>query len=259
MKTRAEIMKERAEKAKQGGAEAPSKPAPRKVFDCKPCGATCVVDECTKRSNGHIECKECGAPHHPDDVRDAGDVPPLEPSKKPAEKPSKTTADLAKETEAKEQKREEDKAARLPTPPDKFCGQCGKILTWAPGIATSFFSCGHNKDEHGIVDDPKHSTNALVAAMAKQEPEFRTGPAPEITIPMVRLNVQWGKARCPVDRFNSFEVGGFSISLDVPVTENLEATGKRLLSDLEKIAEESFKRQRAWYEKKLKDLGVGDE
>lgn len=271
MKSRADAMKERAAKAGKPSAEertqplpnttAPAGKTPKKVFDCKPCGETCVVEECTIRSNGHIECKECGAPHHPDDVRDAGDVPPLEP-KKPA---AKTTSELAKETEAKEEKREAEKAARLPTPPTMFCKACTKPLTWAPGVATYFYSCGHNKDEHGMTPDEtaaKASRSvflaAAAAAMTSAPIEVRR-PEPESTVPMVRLNVQWGKARCPVDRFNAFEVGAFSISVDIPVTEDRVAIGKQLLSDLEQLAEESFNRQKAWYEKKLGILGVGDD
>jgi hypothetical protein len=261
MKTRAELMRERAEKAKAAGAvEAPKAPGPKMVFDCKPCGATCVAAECTVRSNGHLECLECGAPHRPDDLRPAGQVPPLEPSKKPTH--AQTTAELAKREEQKQEQREADKAARNPTPPDKFCGACGQKLTWAAGVATYFFGCGHNKADHGIVDAPPAAAHVEsiqrggAIGLGEQGPIHPASAAPEFTAPLVKLNVQWGKSRMPIDRFNAFEVGGFSITVDLHPHEDRVATAQRLLSDLEKIAEEAFRRQHEWYIKKLSKLGV---
>jgi hypothetical protein len=254
MKTRAELMRERAEKAKAAGAA--EAPGPKMVFDCKPCGATCVAAECTVRSNGHLECLECGAPHRADDLRPAGQVPPAEPSaKKPA--PPKTTAELAKVQETKQAELDAARAARNPTPPDKFCGACGQKLTWAPGVATYFFGCGHNKADHGIVDVPPAAARVESIQRGIPEGELRSAStAPEFTAPLVKLNVQWGKSRMPIDRFNAFEIGGFSITVDLHPHEDRVATAQRLLSDLEQIAEEAFRRQHEWYTKKLKKLGV---
>lgn len=75
-----------------------------------------------------------------------------------------------------------------------------------------------------------------------------------------RLSIPWGKARFPYvypdgtrDKFNAIEVGGHILTIELAPGANAVDVAREMISDLEKIADVLYERQRAWYDKKLSD------
>lgn len=80
-----------------------------------------------------------------------------------------------------------------------------------------------------------------------------TSPAPKITIEGNRLSVEWGKSTFPVGMMMNFTVGGFFASVEHEPGERLKAF-RQILGDFEKMANEAFAKQSAWYQEKLGSL-----
>jgi len=81
-------------------------------------------------------------------------------------------------------------------------------------------------------------------------PLVRTGPGVP-TLVGNRLSIPWGEARMPIDQWNNFKCGGHIITVEVPEGADRMVVAEKIIDDLEQIAERLFRRQKAWYEKKL--------
>jgi len=228
------------------------------IARCKSCGEKSPAEKCATRTDGFAECSVCGgiceleAPKAEDVVAAAkDDGKAVSPEMK---------ALLEKQAEKK---------AKAEAPPDglkpKFCAECGAELTWAKGLSTFVYPCGHTK-EHGIVNDANlankpgtapagHQTRAA-HALANPPSPGPGGVVVESSPRGIRLFIPWGEARMPIDRFNNFKCGGHSMTVDVPDGADPVAVAKDTLRKLEKIADLMFERQKEWYEKKLGILGV---
>lgn len=280
MKSRSEVLKSKKqspEASKVSAAERtvplPTSLPPDAIVDCKACGTKSKAGDCSVRADGFAECPSCAAP-----------VTLEAPSKaEPGPGVSKLLEEK-KTKEEKKQKAEDDK----PRPPPTYCGDCGTELAWVAGganagMSTFFFSCGHTKDQHGMIDDPRkakrpgtapapHGTRTD-AEVARRDDEDRkagverpraaaaaSGPAFTAT-PLAgggtRLSIPWGEARMPVDNFNNFKCGGHIITVEVPPGGDVLAAAKKSIDELERIADLMFDRQKKWYEKKLGIL-LGD-
>ena len=250
MKTRSEVLREKKQKRAKPSAEERTLPlsdfSPGTVVTCGECGEDWVASACTRRSDGRLECGGCGAPV---------DVSVAETA--PEEAPAATDAPV-------------------------YCGECGAEWTIANGVR--FTTCKHPKSE--TVLDPRQAKNfkpppgighrsvieaerrdaedAAAAARkgAKDAPASPPAPtAPPATAGAstgavgpktgTRLSIVWGEARFPLDQFNGFKVGGHILSVDVAEGEEVAVVAHRVVADLERIADELFERERAWYEKKL--------
>jgi hypothetical protein len=238
MRSRSDVMK-----AKKTGEAEPKD----KTLTCPACTAQVESTAATPRNQaGDIECHECGCAI-PDEPLPAKASTPVDA---PPEA-SKTTADLAAEEDAK----------KKPDPAKRYCGRCGTELTWA--ASTYFYACGHVKADAGVVDDPRDAKGEPVPSPHRTRADAETAKrnAEDPRTPTLgsessnRLVIPWGKARLPIDRFNGFEVGGFIASVDLAPGEDRVAAAKKILDDLEEIADLAFQRQHIWYAKKLKLLG----
>lgn len=79
--------------------------------------------------------------------------------------------------------------------------------------------------------------------------------APALGLPVMKLHVSWGSARCPVDRFNAFQSPQLDMTRDLAEGEDPVKAGAEMLVALETIADATFEKQYAWYVKKLNILG----
>lgn len=165
-------------------------------------------------------------------------------------------------------------------PDRKWCGECGTELTIiAKGsMAGVTFPCGHGAAER--IDDPRKAKRVSPAASlqtrtyheidkrntddkvrARTDEKGRdngndiTSPgAPSITIEGDRISVVWGKSQFPLAMMSNFTVGDFFVSKQLEPGADRVKAAREILADIEKIADEAFDRQRAWYEKKLGSL-----
>lgn len=265
-------MKSRSEVLKQKRAAAEGKPpaaertvplpalVPGMVAHCDECVADFPAEKCTTRADGFAECPACGAPTT---------------LKKPAEgSPTRVDGPPA------------PAVAGPKNPEKKYCGTCGS--EWSIVNGQFFINCGHEKAER--IADPRKATKygppaplgvrvgmekeRLDAEDAKRAPgstsaeeAVRTirenlasnplpgsGPGPA-TLSGNRLSIPWGESRMPVDQWNTFKCGGHIITVEVPAGADRVEYAEKIIDDLEAIAERLFKRQKAWYEKKLGILG----
>ena len=262
MKSRSEVLK--SKKSAAASTAAPKQSAEERtvplpagkdgmIASCKACGEKSSAEKCATRNDGFTECPACGGVCEivaPEDAAPAADVSP---------EMKKLLGEQA------------EKKAKAEAPPaglkQKFCGECSAELTWVKHLATFVFGCGHTKEAHGIVDDPRDAKKPgtappghhVRAAHAIAQREAESPRATALSGGGTRLFIPWGKARMPVDRFNSFECGGHSMTIDVPEGADLDEVMEKAFDQLQEVADRLFERQKAWYEKKLGILGVGAE
>jgi len=199
---------------------------------------------CTTRADGTLECVHCGGP-----------------------------VEAAAFTAAPKPDAPLPRAAAVgwvDPPPARsvFCGVCGS--KWPLVNGKVFPNCGHKVSE--ATDDPRHATafappaglntvsereverrNAADAAKAVPTPLANVSGGTGVVVAGAsnRLSIAWGESRFPVDAYNYFKVGSHIVTVDVPEGEDRLAVARAIAADLERIADELFERQRAWYEKKL--------
>jgi hypothetical protein len=145
--------------------------------------------------------------------------------------------------------------------PKWYCGICGS--EWYVVGDSPFVNCGHALADK--VDDPRKAksygppagmqTKSDVEIARRDAADAKVAGLPAgATVSGNRLSIPWGEARCPIDNFNAFKCGGFIASVDLTPGEDRVETAKKILDDLEEIADLAFERQKAWYLKKLSML-----
>lgn len=157
-------------------------------------------------------------------------------------------------------------------PDRKWCGECGTELTiiLKGAMAGVTFPCGHGAAER--IDDPRKAKRVSPAAglqtrthieVDKRNAEDKgrdvsgrnvTPPAPSIVVEGDRISVMWGKSTFPLAMMSNFTVGEFFVSRKIEPGSSVLEEGRKILADIERLADEAFDRQRAWYEKKLGSL-----
>lgn len=224
---------------------------------CPICAAPIALSKVTMRADGTPECPACGAP-----------LP------KELGGPGRTLADVSVSDPAPK--------AKPVMLPKIYCNECG--TEWPRVQGRPFPNCGH---ADGFVDDPGkarhynppagHPRLELVSrscrapsslqshddahvdpgqrAAPDAAPASREVPGGSVVLRREpqRLVAEWGKTNFMIQQYSSMGVGPFSLSADVPDGADAKKVGEALLDDLEKLADEAFERQLAWY---LRKLGV---
>lgn len=256
MKKRSEVaaMKKRSEvvSEKKTSAEERTVPLPGVggVYECEACEAKIPAEKIIHNGD-KLECPECGA---------------------------KIEGALSSDALSTSAGKDEDKFVD-PHPERKWCGECATeltILTSGPMKGINF-PCGHGNAER--VDDPRKAKRVSPAAglqtrtrveVEKRNEEDKTSakkdtgrdtsalnvspPTPMVSVEGDRISVMWGKSTFPLAMMSNFSVGEFFVSKILPPGADRVQAAREILSDIEKIADEAFARQRSWYEKKLGSL-----
>lgn len=140
-----------------------------------------------------------------------------------------------------------EKAPTPPQEPSKAAKGLGK-----PSSAEK--PTGPQVDAAVAIVDQKHLEKALterqVASQVGKKPlEMRIET--DAVTGVRKVFLPWGKARMPMDRFNSFECGGHSITIEVGPEENLTDACVLAIGELKGMADTLFDAQYKWYRAKL--------
>lgn len=269
--TRAEALAAKKKKKKTTREEAPSEAKPKdsaadrtlpipgtegKVH-CGTCNTTSDLKDCSKRPSGELECPTCAAPIKPSDLPKgmAKAIDQGVQTSVTSDPPRKLTND------------ERPPKATQPLP-KMYCNICG--AHWERVDGTPFPNCGH---DDGMVDDPRKAKkwnppaghprpDASILPPLVSPPLHPLSNAPASRSDDVHLRVEWGKAVFNMGDYTSLTVGPASISTNIPaedVVQNpllMKEIGKMLTQQLRDIADDMYREQMAWFEKKLKE-GTG--
>lgn len=234
-------MRSRSEAARsKGETKQVSAVSPDAIVKCAACEEDSIVANCTRRTDGALECPSCGAP-----VVYGAKVRVEEPR----------------------------------DPERKYCGECGsewplvngrphincghvraeriadprKARNYGPpaGLQTRSDKA---RDEHDR-DDAEireiRERQAVMPIVAAPPVEDRQ---PQVVIAGNRVSVQWGKSTFPVAPYANFSVGEFYRSTELAEGDDPVAVARAMLAELRAIADHAFAEQRAWYEEKLETL-----
>lgn len=202
---------------------------------CSACEEEMPLDKLEKRDDGAYECMHCAAP-----IR----IGKTEP-------------------------KSEEKPKGPKNPERKYCGECAS--EWPIVNGGFVINCGHVAAER--VDHPTkakrnkppaglqtRSQDVPLPLFAKSQETSETRPGPlSAQREGNKLFIPWGKARCPIDRFNAFEVGGFGLTVELSPGENVVEKARSMIAELRQIADIAFDEQKKWYLEKLAGLQKEDE
>jgi hypothetical protein len=258
MKTRSQAVSEKkpsaAERTKPMFDEEALAPTSLK---CEACEEVSKVSDLEKRDDGSYECPHCAAP------MEVSEAKPAKAAKKPAPPVEREPGD---DTDIIEQEMEEERKAAKKVEASKketksvetrtgdYCGDCG--AEWPALLGKTQINCGHTKAVR--VDDPRKATRMRdVTASGVTNPP--AGPIskvdhpnqPQVAISGRRISLTWGEATFPVAQYSSMKVGNMIMSREVSEGEDPVDVARRMLADLQKIADVAFDTQFAWYRKKL--------
>lgn len=246
MKSRSEMLKARSsvETKKPTAAERTvamfkDDDAKDENIHCGECDEDNLRSAFSTRDDGLLECPSCAMP--------------VEATKKTKRAPEASLKQDAVVT--KPSKKVETGGPK--NPHLKYCGQCG--AEWPIVDAKFWINCGHMTAER--IEHPSKATKpGPPAGLHGRSENVEMKPngvhkvshhESTVTVSGNRVSVTWGEASFEVSSFNRFRVGSFIASSDILEGETMMSTAKRLLGELEQLADVAFKTQKTWYEKKL--------
>lgn len=234
MKTRSEAMAERkakeaAKEGKKPSAEERTEPLPLKeVFGptyviCGACSESIPVKKLVGVKDDGGSCPECGGAIKNISGRTFTKSAPLGPE---------VDAALLRDSEEREKETERAKKASTTT--------SDRSDEPRPGG-------GSRATVPGEAPKPK------MVNPEKNEDLQAAPPAPRVSHDPVlnTISIEWGKSTFPLAMMSNFTVGGFFFSKKLEPGADVLQEGREILRGLEKLADEAFDRQAAWYEKKL--------
>ena len=251
---------------------------------CEACEVTFDASSGTRRADGSLECPECGAPEGSGSA--SGTKPVPTPTQTPKTRPG---ASSAPETTIPPQPVtvETTKGNRVELP-RAYCEDCG--AEW-PRLADGkpFPNCGHaNGFTHDPKKAKKYAPPAGHAQLTPKQldeasarapkenfsktqvqlnPKVDTSrpptnpptivnnmsASPDVRVQGNRIHVSWGKASFPVipGQFGSFNTPDLDVWLELAPGANMVDVALGILPELQRVADEAFKRQLRWYLEKL--------
>ena len=259
MKKRSEIVKKRSEIVRDAS------PATGTVV-CYACEGT--IDRSritTKRDDGTWECPECGCAIVADDSKKvdmserADALAPLNPERKwcgtcGSEWPIVNGQFMINCGHMHAARVDDPRKATSFNPPGGLQTR-PKMEAAQRDAAERAAARAENVD---VNDGPPAASSDEVATKKKNTGRDTSGftattQAPKISVDGNRLSVEWGKATFPLGMMQNFAVGSFFASVEHAPGERLKAF-REILADFEKMANEAFAKQRAWYLEKLGSL-----
>lgn len=230
---------------------------------CPACDDVNPLEKWTLRSDKKTrECPSCGAPLEALVAVGAADPAP-DPDEVVVDEEgdARTRAEMNEKHDLPGPRPADVQTKGKAGPPRKtYCGECA--AEWAVVDGHPWMNCGHAGAEG--VDDPRKAKRWNPPAgigtprtpnIPQTAPVFPAGA--EITFTGPKLHVSWGEARFPIDAYNNFKVGPFSITATLHPDERITETASRMLAELRAIAELAFAAERKWYEEHLVTLGTG--
>lgn len=236
MKSRSEIIAERNAAKKNIEEEKPKSSS--KTLHCDDCDKDYPIGDLAKREDGDYECAGCAMP--------------LKVGGTKVEKKDDAVSRVI-------DKKKNGAAATVQTRTGGFCGKCG--AEWPLMNGKYIQNCGHGDALR--VDDPRKATNVKastasgVTQMPSEPPSSHTiPPNVKMTVEGNRITMAWGKVIFPVgeaqgvSKFSNMDIGPFSISETFEPSTFIE-TVRRMLANLQQIADMTFDTQFVWYKEKL--------
>jgi len=251
MKTRSEILAERKKKSAEERTrplfdtdedstteeETSTSLTPKSsgvIVTCEACESELDTGKLERREDGDFECSECAAP-----IKFGSKAKKVESKK----------VEPKKERDAKPTEQAENRARS-----GDYCGECG--AEWAVLNGKPLINCGHMKALR--VDDPRKAKKpATVTASGVMNPPTST---PTVKIEGNRLSVAWGKTTFPFGeitdgpKYANFEVPQQFITVDLQPDADRVEEARKVIADLQKIADLVFEAEYTWYKKKLRSL-----
>lgn len=261
MKTRSEMLAAKSEK-KSSAAErtVPLPMKPSGEVHCDVCEEDMESADLTTRADGFLECSSCGAPL---DIKGAPKVTKeLEkPKTKSFSKEERKAIEEAKAGKDKSKKNVSDRSDTIPfpthEPPDPiYCGECAS--PWVMANGTLFKNCGHSGALP--VSDPRLATKIKPPAgvgtpkipSGEIAHPVSTSASPTITFSNNRLSIGWPEASFPiVDQYNRMKIPSAIVTVELGPNDDRVEVAKKILVELQKIADLSFDVGLAWYKRKL--------
>lgn len=260
MKSRSEVLKSRSQVVVEKKTTAAERTKP--MFDdattaptsvkCDACEETSKISDLEKRDDGTYECPHCANPIEVKGLK-KGKKEEAPPMREPGDDTDVIEKEMEEDRKAKA-KEENSKKAKVETRTSEYCGECGS--EWPTLDGKTVINCGHKNALR--VDDPRKAKNMRAATPSgvTVPPASPVSMTPNPTAPVLavagrRISLTWGESTFPIAQYSNMKVGNFIMSREVANDEDPVEVARRMLADLQKIADTAFDTQVAWYKKKL--------